>query len=135
MITLADLPKELIALLGPLVDSPTLLMLVLVVLLVLVGTAMDLTPTILILAPVLMPVIKEAGIDPTYFGVIFIMVGCTGLLTPPVGTVLNVVCGVARIRMEDIIKGVWPYVTAYTLLILLLVLFPQIVTVPMNWFY
>lgn len=105
MITLADLPKELIALLGPLVDSPTLLMLVLVVLLVLVGTAMDLTPTILILAPVLMPVIKEAGIDPTYFGVIFIMVGCTGLLTPPVGTVLNVVCGVARIRMEDIIKG------------------------------
>jgi tripartite ATP-independent transporter DctM subunit len=135
MITLADLPKELISLLGPLVDSPTLLMLVLVVLLVLVGTAMDLTPTILILAPVLMPVIKEAGIDPTYFGVIFIMVGCTGLLTPPVGTVLNVVCGVARIRMEDIIKGVWPYVTAYTLLILLLVLFPQIVTVPMNWFY
>lgn len=135
MITLADLPKELISLLGPLVDSPTLLMIVLVVLLVLVGTAMDLTPTILILAPVLMPVIKEAGIDPTYFGVIFIMVGCTGLLTPPVGTVLNVVCGVARIRMEDIIKGVWPYVVAYTLLILLLVLFPQIVTVPMNWFY
>ena len=135
MITLADLPKELIALLGPLVDSPTLLMIVLVILLTLVGTAMDLTPTILILAPVLMPVVKEAGIDPTYFGVIFIMVGCAGLLTPPVGTVLNVVCGVARIRMEDIIKGVWPYVAAYTLLILLLVIFPQIVTVPMNWFY
>ncbi|RZT94072.1 tripartite ATP-independent transporter DctM subunit [Advenella incenata] len=135
MITLADLPKELISLLGPLVDSPTLLMIVLVILLTLVGTAMDLTPTILILAPVLMPVVKEAGIDPTYFGVIFIMVGCAGLLTPPVGTVLNVVCGVARIRMEDIIKGVWPYVAAYTLLILLLVIFPQIVTVPMNWFY
>lgn len=135
MITLADLPKELIAMLGPLIDSPTLLMIVLVILLTLVGTAMDLTPTILILAPVLMPVIKEAGIDPTYFGVIFIMVGCAGLLTPPVGTVLNVVCGVARIRMEDIIKGVWPYVAAYTLLILLLVIFPQIVTVPMNWFY
>ena len=135
MITLADLPKELIAMLGPLIDSPMLLMFVLVILLTLVGTAMDLTPTILILAPVLMPVIKEAGIDPTYFGVIFIMVGCAGLLTPPVGTVLNVVCGVARIRMEDMIKGVWPYVAAYTLLIILLVIFPQIVTVPMNWFY
>src|SRR5690606_9376822 len=135
MITLADLPKELISLLGPLVDSPTLLMIVLVILLTLVGTAMDLTPTILILAPVLMPVIKEAGIDPTYFGVIFIMVGCAGLLTPPVGTVLNVVCCVAGISMEDIIKGVWPYVPAYTLLILLLVIYPQIVTVPMNWFY
>jgi TRAP-type C4-dicarboxylate transport system permease large subunit len=121
MITLADLPQELIEMLGPLVDSPTLLMFCLVILLTLVGTAMDLTPTILILAPVLMP--------------IFIMVGCTGLLTPPVGTVLNVVCGVARIRMEDIIKGVWPYVLAYTALIVLLVIFPEIVLAPLRWFY
>jgi tripartite ATP-independent transporter DctM subunit len=135
MITLADLPQELIEMLGPLVDSPTLLMFCLVILLTLVGTAMDLTPTILILAPVLMPVIEKAGIDPTYFGVIFIMVGCTGLLTPPVGTVLNVVCGVARIRMEDIIKGVWPYVLAYTALIVLLVIFPEIVLAPLRWFY
>jgi tripartite ATP-independent transporter DctM subunit len=135
MITLADLPQELIEMLGPLVDSPTLLMFCLVILLTLVGTAMDLTPTILILAPVLMPVIEKAGIDPTYFGVIFIMVGCTGLLTPPVGTVLNVVCGVARIRMEDIIKGVWPYVLAYTALIVLLVIFPEIVLAPLRWCY
>ena len=135
MITLADLPQELIEMLGPLIDSPTLLMFCLVILLTLIGTAMDLTPTILILAPVLMPVIEKAGIDPTYFGVIFIMVGCAGLLTPPVGTVLNVVCGVARIGMEDIIKGVWPYVLAYTALIFLLVIFPEIVLAPLRWFY
>ncbi len=135
MITLADLPQSLIEMLGPLVESPTLLMFAIVILLTLIGTAMDLTPTILILAPVLMPVIKKAGIDPTYFGVVFIMVGCTGLLTPPVGTVLNVVCGVAKIRMEDIIKGVWPYVLAYTGLIALLVIFPEIVLAPMRWFY
>ncbi|PLC48237.1 L-dehydroascorbate transporter large permease subunit [Pollutimonas subterranea] len=135
MITLADLPQALIGMLGPLIDSPMLLMFCIVILLVLIGTAMDLTPTILILAPVLMPVIKKAGIDPTYFGVIFIMVGCTGLLTPPVGTVLNVVCGVAKIRMEDIIKGVWPYVLAYTGLIALLVIFPEIVLAPLRWFY
>lgn len=135
MITLADLPQALIEMLGPLVESPMLLMFCIVILLTLIGTAMDLTPTILILAPVLMPVIKKAGIDPTYFGVIFIMVGCTGLLTPPVGTVLNVVCGVARIRMEDIIKGVWPYVLAYTGLIVLLVVFPEIILAPLRWFY
>src|SRR5690606_31695941 len=134
MITLADLPQALIGMLGPLIDSPMLLMFCIVILLVLIGTAMDLTPTILILAPVLMPVIKKAGIDPTYFGVIFIMVGCTGLLTPPVGTVLNVVCSVAKIRMEDIIKGVWPYVLAYTGLIALLVVFPEIVLAPLRWF-
>ncbi|MBF6615679.1 TRAP transporter large permease subunit [Pollutimonas thiosulfatoxidans] len=135
MITLADLPRALIEMLGPLIDSPTMLMFMIVILLTLIGTAMDLTPTILILAPVLMPVIKKAGIDPTYFGVIFIMVGCTGLLTPPVGTVLNVVCSVAKIRMEDIIKGVWPYVLAYTGLICALVIFPEIVLAPLRWFY
>lgn len=135
MITLADLPRALIDMLGPLMESPTLLMFMIVILLTLIGTAMDLTPTILILAPVLMPVIKKAGIDPTYFGVIFIMVGCTGLLTPPVGTVLNVVCGVAKVRMEDIIKGVWPYVLAYTGLIVLLVIFPEIVLAPLRWLY
>jgi len=135
MITLADLPDQLIDLLGPLTDSPTLLMLLIVVLLTLIGTAMDLTPTILILAPVMMPVIQKAGIDPTYFGVIFVIVGCAGLLTPPVGTVLNVVCSVARVRMEDVIKGVMPYVITYTLLVMLMVIFPQIVLVPLDWFY
>jgi TRAP-type C4-dicarboxylate transport system permease large subunit len=106
-----------------------------VILLTLIGTSMDLTPTILILAPVLMPVIQKAGIDPTYFGVIFVIVGCAGLLTPPVGTVLNVVSSVARVRMEEVIKGVTPYVVAYTLLVVLMVIFPQIVLVPLDWFY
>src|SRR3546814_17374863 len=89
----------------------------------------NLTPTVLILAPVMMPVIEKAGIDPTYFGVIFVIVGCAGLLTPPVGTVLNVVCSVARVRMGDVIKGVMPYVIAYTLLVILMVIFPKIVQI------
>ena len=62
-----------------------------------VGTALDFTPTVLILTPVLMPVVLKAGIDPVYFGVMFIMNNAIGLITPPVGTVLNVVCGVAKI--------------------------------------
>lgn len=135
MITLADLPGQLIDLLGPLTDSPKLLMFCIVIVLTLIGTAMDLTPTILILAPVMMPVIQKAGIDPIYFGVIFVIVGCVGLLTPPVGTVLNVVCGVARVRMEDVIKGVMPYVITYTILVVLMVVFPQIVLTPLGWFY
>jgi tripartite ATP-independent transporter DctM subunit len=135
MITLADLPDQLIELLGPLTDSPKLLMFCIVIVLTLIGTAMDLTPTILILAPVMMPVIQKAGIDPIYFGVVFVIVGCVGLLTPPVGTVLNVVCGVARVRMEDVIKGVMPYVITYTILVVLMVVFPQIVLTPLGWFY
>ncbi len=135
MITLADMPEDLIALLDPVLDRPKLLMFALLILLTLVGTVMDLTPTILILAPVLMPVVTKAGIDPVYFGVMFVMVGCVGLLTPPVGTVLNVVCGVARINMETIIKGVWRYVVAYTLLLILLVIFPELITVPARWMH
>lgn len=135
MITLADMPQDLIALLEPVLDHPKLLMFALLVLLTLIGTVMDLTPTILILAPVLMPVVTQAGIDPVYFGVMFVMVGCVGLLTPPVGTVLNVVCGVARINIETICRGVWRYVAAYTLLLVLLVIFPELITVPASWMH
>jgi TRAP-type transport system large permease protein len=96
------LPAELIALLQPLMDSPTLLLVVIMLLVIAVGTAMDMTPTILILTPVLMPMVKAAGIDPVYFGVLFIMNNAIGLITPPVGTVLNVVAGVGKMKMDEV---------------------------------
>ncbi len=133
MITLADLPNSVIELLEPMLDHPKLLMAAIVVLLTLVGTALDLTPTILILGPVLSPLVAKAGIDEIYFGVMFVLVGAVGLLTPPVGTVLNVVAGVARIRMEEVIKGVWPYIIAYTVLLGLFVIFPELITIPASW--
>ncbi|HQY08104.1 MAG TPA: TRAP transporter large permease subunit, partial [Burkholderiaceae bacterium] len=93
LITVADIPSKMIALLEPFMDNQTLLMLAIMLLVIAVGAAMDMTPTILIMTPVLMPVIKAAGIDPVYFGVLFIMNNAIGLITPPVGTVLNVVAG------------------------------------------
>lgn len=134
MITVADLPSLVTDLLEPLMDSPTLLLLAIMALVVVVGTAMDMTPTILILTPVLMPVIKQAGIDPVYFGVLFIMNNAIGLITPPVGTVLNVVAGVAKISMEDVVKGVWPFMLAQLFVLFLLVMFPSLVTVPAAFF-
>ncbi|MGV8823678.1 TRAP transporter large permease subunit [Methylibium petroleiphilum] len=133
LITVADLPGQLIELLGPLTDSPTLLLLVIMVMLIAIGTAMDMTPTILIMAPMLMPVVKAAGIDPVYFGVLFIMNAAIGLITPPVGTVLNVVAGVGRMRMDEVARGVLPFMAAQFVVLLLLVLFPSIVTVPARW--
>jgi TRAP-type C4-dicarboxylate transport system permease large subunit len=91
---------------------------------------MDMTPTILILTPILMPVIKTAGIDPVYFGVLFIVNNSIGLITPPVGTVLNVVAGVSKISMEDLMKGVWPFLLAQLVVLFLMVLFPQLVMWP-----
>ncbi len=135
MITLADLPDQVIELLTPILDNRILLMLGIVVLLLAAGIVLDLTPTILILGPVLAPLAAKAGIDPVYFGVIFIMTGCVGLLTPPICTVLNVVCGVAKISMESATKGVWPFLLTYSVLLLLLVVMPEIVTVPAKFFH
>lgn len=134
LITVADVPGDLVALLEPLMGNQTLLLIAIMVLIVLVGTAMDMTPTILIMTPVLMPVIKQAGIDPVYFGVLFIINNSIGLITPPVGTVLNVICGVSKLSMEDLMKGVMPFLIAELIVLFLLVLFPQLVTAPVAWF-
>ncbi|ADI26479.1 TRAP transporter large permease subunit [Geobacillus sp. C56-T3] len=134
LITVANIPAIVTDVLAPFIDHPLALLLAINALVLLVGTAMDLTPTVLILTPVLMPIIEKAGIDPVYFGVLFILNNCIGLLTPPVGTVLNVACGVAKINMEDIMKGVWPFLLVETLLLLLLIFFPSLVTVPLGWF-
>ena len=82
-----------------------------------------------------MPIVIKAGIDPVYFGVMFIMNCCIGLLTPPVGVVLNVVSGVGRVPLGKVIRGVAPFLIAQILVILLLVAFPGIVIVPARWFY
>ena len=134
MVTLADLPALAIEMLQPLMGNPYVLMIAIMLLLLAVGIVMDLTPTILVMGPVLLPVAVKAGIDPIYFGVMFILVGTIGLITPPICTVLNVVCGVAKISMESATRGVWPFLMAYTALLALFIAFPGIITAPMVWF-
>ena len=133
MITLADLPSVLANWLGPLVHNPRTLMAVMMIVLVLIGTALDLTPTILIFAPVMLPIATKAGIDPVYFGLMFVLNGAIGLITPPVGTVLNVVAGVGRLSMHGVIKGVNPFLFVYVVILAVFVLFPQIVIAPVAW--
>jgi tripartite ATP-independent transporter DctM subunit len=133
MVTLAQLPEEIGAMLGPLLDHPHLLMLAIMLLMIAVGMVLDLTPTILILAPVLAPIAIKAGIDPVYFGVMFVLIGSIGLITPPVGTVLNVVGGIGRLRMEILVRGVMPFFLIYLGIVALLIAFPAIVTVPLAW--
>jgi tripartite ATP-independent transporter DctM subunit len=133
LITVANIPDEVARMLSPFMDNKILLMFVMMVLIVVVGTALDFTPTVLILTPVLMPVVKAAGIDPVYFGVLFIMNNAIGLITPPVGTVLNVVCGVAKISMDQAFRGVLPFLIAQLFVLFLLVMFPSLVLVPLKW--
>jgi TRAP-type transport system large permease protein len=135
LITVAEIPAQVVALLEPLLDRPTLLMMAIMVLVMIVGTALDLTPTILIMTPVLMPLVKAAGIDPVYFGVLFMINCAIGLITPPVGVVLNTVAGVGKVSMDAVTRGVLPFMLAQFIVMFLLVLFPQLVLVPASWFH
>lgn len=133
LITASEIPQQVSEMLRPFIGSPILLMFIMMVLVVIVGTALDFAPTLLILTPVLMPIVREAGINPVYFGVLFIMNNAIGLITPPVGIVLNVVCGAAKIKMGELMKGLWPFLFAEVAVLFILVLFPPLVLVPMKW--
>jgi tripartite ATP-independent transporter DctM subunit len=133
LITVANIPRQIVELLGPFMDNKMLLMAMLMLLVMIVGTALDFAPTVLILTPVLMPLVREAGIDPVYFGVLFIINNAIGLLTPPVGTVLNVVCGVGRIPMHEVIRGVMPFLLSQFVVMGFLIVFPQLVLGPLRW--
>ncbi|WP_417584859.1 TRAP transporter large permease subunit [Pelagibacterium sp.] len=133
LITSANIPNQLVGLVQPFIDNPKLLMLFIVLLLLVVGMVLDLAPTILIFAPVLMPMIRAADIDPIYFGIIFVMTTCISLITPPVGVVLNVVSGVSRVPMGKVVYGVLPFILSQIIVLALLVLFPEIVLTPLAW--
>lgn len=133
LITVANIPAQIVSLMEPFVGNKMLLMAMLMLLVLIVGTALDFAPTVLILTPVLMPLVRSAGIDPVYFGVLFIINNAIGLLTPPVGTVLNVVCGVGKIPMHEVIKGVWPFLLSQVVVMALLIIFPELVMVPLRF--
>ncbi|MBP6530419.1 MAG: TRAP transporter large permease subunit [Burkholderiales bacterium] len=133
LITVANIPAQIVDLMEPFKQNKMLLMAMLMLLVFIVGTALDFAPTVLILTPVLMPLVRSAGIDPVYFGVLFIINNAIGLLTPPVGTVLNVVCGVGKIPMHEVIKGVWPFLLSQVVVMALLIVFPELVMVPLRF--
>ncbi|MGX2948087.1 TRAP transporter large permease subunit [Frederiksenia canicola] len=133
LITVAELPQMMTELLEPLIDSPTLLLIVIMFAVFIIGMVMDLTPTVLILTPVLMPLVEEAGIDPVYFGVLFILNTSIGLITPPVGNVLNVITGVSKLPFDQAAKGVLPYMLMMVVLLFAFIFFPSLILTPLSW--
>ena len=133
IMTIARMPQLVTSALHGLVDRPLLLNAMLMVVVLLVGTAMDVVPTILILTPIFLPLLKAAGIDPVYFGIIFTLVNVLGLLTPPVGPVLNVACAAGKVRMEEILMPTVPYFTAQCVLLFVMTLIPETILLPLKW--
>lgn len=133
LITVANLPAQLAGILEPFAGEPRLLMLAMMVVVFIIAMVMDFTPIVLIMTPILVPVAVSAGIDPVYFGVVFIMVVAIGLITPPVGIVLNVVASIAKVDFTKVVVGVLPFLIAEILVIGLLIAFPQVILVPLEW--
>ena len=134
LITTASLPATIISAVEPFMETPILLVAVLVLLTLVMGMVLDFTPLMLIMMPIVIPLCKTAGVDLIYFGVVFIMAGALGLLTPPVGNVLNVVAGVSGTRMDKVIGGVLPFLLAEIAILALLVMVPSLVTAPLEFF-
>jgi len=134
LVTTANLPAMVIEMVNPVIDKPILLVAVLVTLTLVLGMVLDFTPLMLILMPIVIPLCAAAGIDMIYFGVVFIMAGAIGLLTPPVGNVLNGVAGVAGVRMDRVIVGVLPFLFAEIAVLFCLVIFPGLINWPLRLF-
>lgn len=132
-ITVAQIPMELVDFIQGITDSPTILMLVIMIFLLLVGCVMDLIPAVLIFVPVLLPLLRAYNIDITYFGIMMVINLSIGLITPPVGTVLYVGSGISKLGIGKITKGIYPFLLVYFVILMLMAFFPDIVIVPMNW--
>ena len=127
LLTANMIPQQLVVSLSAITENQFLLLLILTAFLLVVGFFMDLTPAMVILAPLMTPVVVKLGVDPVYFGVLMSFVLGIGLITPPVGTVLYVGCGVGKVGMESLVKSLLPFYFTLIALLALFLLFPQIV--------
>jgi len=129
LITTAQIPSLLTGTLIALSnDNVYLVMFFINILLLLVGMVMDLTPALLILGPMLLPIATGFGLDPVYFGVVMVVNLCIGLITPPVGTVLYVVCGISKLSMGDLVRPVLPFVAVMIVVLGLITYIPELIT-------
>jgi tripartite ATP-independent transporter DctM subunit len=133
MITVSGMSAQIVALVEPLIDSPRLLVGAICGLVLLLGTALEMGPILLMLTPLVMPIVSRAGVDPVYFGIVFVISGVIGLITPPVGSVLAVVASAGKVDFATVNRGVTPFIVTQVLLLALMIVFPQLVTVPAGW--
>ncbi|HET9645090.1 MAG TPA: TRAP transporter large permease subunit, partial [Burkholderiaceae bacterium] len=133
MITVSGSGQQMVRLIEPLAGSPRLLVGAICTLVLVLGTALETGPILLILTPLVMPMVTRAGVDPVYFGIVFVFSGVLGMITPPVGSVLTVVASAGRVDFGKVSRGVTPFMLSQIALLALMVGFPELVTVPAGW--
>lgn len=121
-----SIPQLMTGFLLETVSNPFLIFLLINITLLVVGTFMDMTPAVLIFTPIFLPVVTTLGMDPVHFGIIMVLNLCIGLCTPPVGTILFVGAGVAKISVSKVIKPLMPFLVAMIVVLLMVTFFEDI---------
>lgn len=125
-LTLNLIPQRIASSLLSISDNPTIVLLIICALLIVLGTFMETLSTVIILTPILLPVIKQLGIDPIHFGILLVVTSEIGFLTPPLGVNLFVACGISGLTIEQVSRRVVPFILTIGVGLILLLFFPQI---------
>jgi tripartite ATP-independent transporter DctM subunit len=120
LMALLQVPAQTVAFMHSVTSDPFFMLLLVNMMLLILGTFMDMAPMIIICTPIFLPVVQAFGVDPVHFGVILILNAGIGLNTPPVGSVLFVGCAIGKVSMGEVMKTIWPFFGA-SLVVLMLV--------------
>jgi tripartite ATP-independent transporter DctM subunit len=123
-LAILEVPAGLASLIGFITENPILILLIVNVILLLLGTFMDMAPLIVITTPIFLPILTPLGVDPVHFGIIMMLNLGIGLVTPPVGSVLFVSSAIGGIPVERTVKTIWPFYGALVLALLLITYIP-----------
>lgn len=119
-----QVPAAAVAFLSSVADNPAAVLMLLNLMLLVLGTFMDMAPLIIICTPIFLPVAKAFGVDPVHFGVILILNAGIGLITPPVGSVLFVGTAIGKISIGESLRTIWPFYLAALVVLTLVTYLP-----------
>jgi tripartite ATP-independent transporter DctM subunit len=125
LLAVMEVPVQLATALLTISENPLIILLIVNLILLMLGTFMDMSPLIVITTPIFLPVMVGIGMDPVQFGIMLILNLGLGLVTPPVGTVLFVTCAVGGIRIEDTLRSIWPFYLVFIAVLALVTYLPS----------
>ncbi len=133
VLALERVPQEVAGIVVSMELPPVVMMLLISVIVLMAGTFIDVSPAILLLTPVFLPAVVQAGVSPVLFGVILVSGLAVGACTPPVGNCLNVCAMVSQLRIGTIFRAAAPFLAANVVVLILITLFPQLVLAIPGW--
>ncbi|OEH56282.1 C4-dicarboxylate ABC transporter permease [Oceanobacillus sp. E9] len=133
ILTIENIPQQVASLITSISDSQMVFLTIVVLLLLLVGMFMETNASIIILAPILVPVAVELGLDPVHFGIVMIVTLAIGMVTPPLGLNLFVVSKIGKVRIDHLTKGLIPFYIAILISLIVITYVPSITMSLVEW--